>query len=134
MFYFSELQRFAPTGYLTAVVSGEATGCVLPLLLGAAAPAPKQYTSVRLTQGTSLSICTDWAMTLQTLGAIAFGLRSSFLLTQHLDPSGMLVVEVDGVVVPPADYTVDVAGNAVIFSKTPPQDGLTVAITYAAGC
>ncbi len=133
VFYFSELQRFAPTGYLTAVVSGEATGCVSPLLLGAAAPAPKYMDFVRLTQGTSLSICTDWAMTLQTLGAIAFGLRSSFLLTQHLDPSGMLVVEVDGVVVPPADYTVDVAGNAVIFN-TPPQDGSTVAITYAAGC
>ena len=110
-----------------------ASAATSPLLLGAAAPAPKYMDFVRLTQGTSLSICTDWAMTLQTLGAIAFGLRSSFLLTQHLDPSGMLVVEVDGVVVPPADYTVDVAGNAVIFN-TPPQDGSTVAITYAAGC
>lgn len=133
VFYFTELQRYAPTGYLTAVVSGEATGCVSPMLLGAAAPAPKYMDFLRLTQGTSLSICTDWATTLQTLGAIAFGLRSSFPLTQRLDTSGTLRVEIDGVLVPLGDYTVDVAGNAIVFA-TPPPERATVSITYAAGC
>ncbi|MFO0726554.1 MAG: choice-of-anchor D domain-containing protein [Myxococcota bacterium] len=133
VFYYSELQHYAPNGFLTILITGQAAGCVSPTLLGMAAPAPKYEDFKRLTSGTSLSICTDWSMTLQTVGSLAFGLRTSFTLSKKLDPTGHVQVTVDGVVLPSSEYTLDPGNNAVILLN-PPPDGAQIAIDYTVGC
>ena len=130
--YANDLNQRTTNGVLAAVVSGQSAGCSTPL--GDAFPAPgyEQFLSFFGGNGLSESICADWGQTLADLGGEAFGLRRSFRLA--IRPSIMPVapiVMVDGMLVPPSDYSV--VGNDIVFNEPPPE-GATIVVEYRPDC
>src|SRR5262245_5340526 len=88
-----------------------ATACLAQPSGRFAFPAPRYEEFVALTQGTSLSICTtNWASTLATLGAAAFGLETRFVLSGPADTNARIEVRVNGMLVPEGSWTYDGAG------------------------
>lgn len=95
---------------------------------------------VNFTSGVAGEICnSNWAATLQNLGANAFGYRTQFYLTGTPDQTGshQLVVKVNGVLVPPGPSTwqYDAASNSIKFNTAAvPQPGVPLTIEYTQTC
>ena len=97
---------------------------------------------VQLTGGINVDICTsDWGTSLQQLGNIAFGARTSFPLTaQPADPT-KIAVELNGQAVPPTgpnnapEWHYDATSNSVVFDPlAAPQPGDTLTVSYTVAC
>jgi hypothetical protein len=90
------------------------------------------------TSGVEYEICApNWATKLQDLGKTAFGYRTVFYLSSEPDFSGgrMLEVKIDGVVVPPANYTYNAPTLSVEFTPmTTPGAGKTLTVSYYRAC
>lgn len=98
---------------------------------GGAFKAVQYAKAVADTQGTSGSICdADYSATLQKISQdVAAILKAEFKLAAAPD-AGSTVVKVNGVVVPPADYTV--TADVLRFTVLPPK-GALIAVTYTVG-
>ena len=128
--YATDLIRRSSSEVLTAVVSGQSTGC--QGASGFADPAAKYEQFLTFfPNGVSESICADWGQTLASLGGQAFGLRRVFRLAIPPSPTRGLTVEVNGSVVPPNLYRVD--GRDIEFD-IPPAEGATILVTYSPDC
>lgn len=90
------------------------------------------------TNGVKDEICTpDWATKLKNISKTAFGYRTTFFLNSEPDLSGgkMLEVKLNGVAVPPADWSYDAATNSVAFgANKAPGAGQTLTVTYLTLC
>lgn len=132
-FYFGEIHnRYSGRGYLTAAVTGEASGC-FDAQGGSAASAPRYLSFLSLTGGISESICSDWATTLASIGNAVFGLRNVFVLSSAADQTVPIIVTVNGVPAPAGSWTYDPTRKAVVFG-TAPSDGATITIEYRPTC
>ena len=91
--------------------------------------------AVTQTGGLYESICTtDWAQTMQNIGASVFGYRLRFPLSQEADPSS-LEVFVDSAPIPAQWWTYQSQGNFLEFSPLAvPAPGAEIAIRYASVC
>ena len=132
--YFDILRDHSPSGFVTAVISGQANGCGRGALAGADR-APRYEEFVNLTSGVSESICTpDWAATLTSLGRATFGLRRQFPLSQPADPTS-IEVRVDGALAPPGAWQYEAATNGVRFLEgSVPTVGALIEISYTPDC
>jgi hypothetical protein len=111
------------------VVSGGVGGCMRN---GQTAYAAMKYAEfVNLTGGLGVEICDPWASTLNTIGQVAFGLRTIFKLANDADQSLPIEVYVDGMAV--TNWTYDAASASVVFNTAPPQ-GSTIRIVYTPDC
>lgn len=97
---------------------------------------------VAQTGGAKAEICsTDWSPALQSL-ARSFGLRTDFVLASRPDLTFPIVVELDGVAVPPVDpgqmvpiWHYALLSNSIIFEpRYVPEPGKTLTITYRVPC
>jgi hypothetical protein len=125
MFTFNVIGPFASMGTSTCAYDGGGD--------------PLRYSwMVGQTAGVEYEICApDWATKLQDLGKTAFGFRTTFYLSAEPDFSmgRMLVVKIDGAVVPAASYTYDPATLSVEFtSMTTPGPGQTLSVEYYKAC
>ncbi len=85
--------------------------------------------------GITESICTpDWGLTLSSIALQSVGYRSQFYLSSYPD-TGTILVEVDGNIINPANYTYDSNSNSIIFTpaSVPPINS-SITITYDVGC
>jgi len=132
--YVDILRTNSPSGFVTAVVSGQRTGCGAGALRGADA-SPRYEAFVAQTQGLSESICTpNWATTLSNLGQRTFGLRRQFPLSQGADPP-TIEVRVNGTVVSSAGWEYDSSTMAVRFLEgSIPPEAANIEITYLPSC
>ncbi|MBK7857714.1 MAG: hypothetical protein IPJ65_03605 [Archangiaceae bacterium] len=95
--------------------------------------------AIASTGGARVEIC-DLASTPATarqLGAMVFGARPVWFLSGRPAPSNgsSLSVALDGLTLPPADWSYDSARNAVVFAAgRAPAPGQVVGFSYAAGC
>ncbi len=107
---------------------------------------PSQVTRVpqmvQMTGGLNVDICTsDWGSSLQQLGNIAFGARTSFPLTaQPADPT-KITVTLNGQPLPPTgpnnapEWHYDPTQNALVFDPlAAPQPGDQITVTYTVAC
>lgn len=135
--YLNALRTAAPAGFVFAAVTGQAGGCgnfMQNNMTGVgAAPAPIYEDFVRLTGGISASICADWSTTLGVLGNAAFGLRKRFQLARGADTNVPIEVRIDGMVVPPSEWTYDAADQSVRFNDAP-AEGSMIEIEYTPTC
>ena len=131
--YANDLQLRTPNGVLTAVVSGQQTGCSSPAGNAASAPDYEDFLSF-FGNSVSASICADWGTTLADLGGEAFGLKRSFRLSIDPDLMQPVVVTVNGVLqIEGTDYTL--TGREVVFSTdSVPQEGAMITIEYNPDC
>lgn len=134
VYFLNVLRNATPrSGYVTAVVSGQRSGCGTSMGGGGAIAAPRYEEFVRLTAGYSESICGDWERTLANLGDAAFGLRQVFTLSRDADTREPLIVEIDGRPVPPSAFTYDPANRAIRFMTAPPERS-RITVEYTPTC
>ncbi|MCA9554919.1 MAG: choice-of-anchor D domain-containing protein [Myxococcales bacterium] len=130
--YLAELRRRAPDGFTTAMVSGQASGCINQSNGGVATPAWRYEEFAGLTGGLSESICSSWAQTLANIGQAAFGLKVSFSTTQRADPTETIEVWVNGQPVS-SGWHFDPGSSAVVFDQ-PPAEGAVIEVEYTPQC
>ncbi len=128
-YYFGELRARAPAGLGIAVVGGGLSGCSSST--GHAAPSPRYSNFVQLGGGIFEPICGSWANSLSNIGALAFGLRRNFPLSQIPEPGATITVTIDGQVDTSGIY--DPATNSVTLPVAP-NDGAEIRIEYVPRC
>lgn len=129
--YYNELLGHSPSGFITATVTGQASGCSNPAT-GFASNAPRYEDFTRLTGGLSESICSGWAQTLASIGQAAFGLRSKFLLSNPAVQTMPIQVWVDGQL-RTTGWHYDAADDSIVFD-TPPPEGSEVTVEFTPAC
>lgn len=123
--YVQEIQSYAPTAAITAIVGDVPNGC------STAEAGTGYYEAAAATQGAFLSICeSDWSTYFQAIATLSStGSTDRFPLSSTPDPAS-IVVSVDGTSVS-GSWSYDAAGNAVVFdSDALPASGAHVQAEY----
>jgi hypothetical protein len=136
VYYFNQLRNHAARGYTFIAVTGQANGCGdldVGSAAGGAEPAPRYEQFVALTHGISESQCDPWGPTLAAIGAAAFGLPASFVLTKMPDLRQPIVVKVNGAVIPQSGWSYESARGAIRFVTAPPANAV-ILVEYTPAC
>jgi hypothetical protein len=131
IFYLQYLRQQFGNRFQVAAISGGSGGCG-----PRAAPSPRLESFMTLANGSTESICSgNWANSLSTLGAIAFGLRERYRLNQAADTSRAIEVKVNGLVVSASDWSYDITTEEIVFgAMSVPPENATIEVTYVPRC
>jgi hypothetical protein len=129
--YFNDLRTRATNGFVTAMITGGSNGC--SSASGSAVPAARYEEFAMLTGGLSESICSGWASTLANIGNAAFGLRTTFNLSQLVDQSDPIEVYIGGNLVNSSEWTYDPVNGTITFDAPPPE-GSEIRVEYTPAC
>ena len=116
----------------SAVVGPPGNGCANGSQQAKAAP--RYWDIATQMQGVTASICsTNWSNTLSQLGAVTFGRKRSFALSQAADPNS-IVVKINGQTVTQG-WSYDTSSNSIVFETgSIPAAGAQIVVTYKTQC